>query len=426
MNTDQQFIWLIRFTGLFGLLLIAVTWPLWTVTSNIPQIPWLSWLCSLPSFVDLLALVFTLIGLVGLVVSHRSPHWIRNSIICFVLGWSMLISLDQHRLQPWAWQFLILGYLLAVTLAQTPSLSIPQKRTCIFFWQLITISIYFYSGISKADASFLSSHGQLLLHGLFAPLSINSQFWSEQTMWWLAAMLPMGELLVAFLLLFPKTRRWGCVSSWMMHSLLLITLGPWGLNHEPGVLLWNVYFMIQNYFLFWIQSSESKVDAVEKSGYSNRIAQIILLMALITPLLESFGLWDHWPAWAVYCSRPEKVEVFINVSDLEQLPERLQKFIGKPAPFSDKVPFNLDAMSFELRNCPPYPQARYRVALALAVLGTAGVREESVSISVSSTPDRWTGERTKTELNGLLDIAQACEDFKLNTHPRFQKQVGKR
>ena len=35
----------------------------------------------------------------------------------------------------------------------------------------------------------------------------------------------------------------------MLHGLLLVILGPWGLDHKPGVLLWNAYFIVQDVLL---------------------------------------------------------------------------------------------------------------------------------------------------------------------------------
>ena len=66
------------------------------------------------------------------------------------------------------------------------------------------------------------------------------------------------------------------------------------------------------------------------------------------------------------------------------------------------------------------PQERYRLALA------AGVVEESREephIIVQSTPNRWTGKRSTTELSRAALDAR-LEDFWLNTRPSTASQTS--
>src|SRR5262249_28175077 len=150
----------------------------------------------------------------------------------------------------------------------------------------------------------------------------------------------------------------------------------WGLNHHPGVLIWNVYFIAQDLLLFapariWCgmrtargQSPVGKsADEIvghatsEKQSVSPIAASVappspptplprgergdlepedarvtqriswgcvaiegVLVCVLLLPLLEPWGMCDHWPAWGLYASRAERTIVLIEASSRERLP----------------------------------------------------------------------------------------------------------
>ena len=93
----------------------------------------------------------------------------------------------------------------------------------------------------------------------------------------------------------------------------------------------------------------------------------------------------------MYSSRPAIVKMYVREQDIPILPETLRKHVGPPEPLSDLCQVNLDAWSFETQWCPMYPQERYRLGVILALTESAGA-------TVHSSPDRWTGERTETEV----------------------------
>ena len=74
----------------------------------------------------------------------------------------------------------------------------------------------------------------------------------------LAILFPVGELVIGLGLLVPPTRRVaGCLAI-AFHLTLLLVLGPWGLDHSHGVLVWNVVLIVQAYLLF--VSPEQETD----------------------------------------------------------------------------------------------------------------------------------------------------------------------
>jgi hypothetical protein len=219
-----------------------------------------------------------------------------------------------------------------------------------------------------------------------------------------------------------------------MHLFLIAALGPWGHQHSAAVLIWNVFFIIQNWLLFpsglrldepiralWQSrhdlenatsppETELSIPDSEESSRFRRLAVIgwiFLAMPLMAPLGEPLGYWDHWLSWAVYAARPERVTVLIHEQDAAKLPPELQPFLEPPAPLDAWRRFRIDRWSLAATRTPVYPEARYQIAVARALAARSGL--SSVKLVIESAPNRWTGQRTSTEVI-LADTSIASQD----------------
>jgi len=136
----------------------------------------------------------------------------------------------------------------------------------------------------------------------------------------------LGELSVAVLLAWPRARWLGLWTATIMHVALLAALGPFGLNHSLGVLLWNVFFIVQNWLLFreaatsHPPSGETVLVQIRlwlrdlvtwPTSRPNRLALGVITAAMVWPVTEPFGYCDHWQAWAVYSARADAVGVLL-------------------------------------------------------------------------------------------------------------------
>ena len=247
-----------RHLALFRLLtvgqaiLIVATWRVWFPQLDFPQVPLISIAGQLPRAAELGIFLFESVGLLVLLVS-KSSRVQRTGVLLVALCSLLLVFVDQHRLQPWAYQFLIVAVVLAL------SDGITAKAN----WRWIVVGIYAWSAWSKIDYGFCLRHGPFLLDGLLAAVGLTSgtRLWPASIRFLASAAVPAFELLIAVGLCFGRTRRialWGATA---MHLGLLLALGPLGHRHQPGVLVWNVFFVFQDWILFGPRSDRVVSDS---------------------------------------------------------------------------------------------------------------------------------------------------------------------
>ena len=408
------------------LMLLGLSGPkLWTAQQVFPQIPFLNALTRVPAWVDT-----TLAGLGLLILTAACVESVRGlrsgdssreasfqrqrclaGSLAVVLG--VLILLDQHRCQPWAWQFLLM--LMCWVPARRPS-------DVLLGATLIAISLYLHSAFSKFDNSFVTSYGHRFVRAIGDAVGIETHRLSPRALTVLATCLPLGELLVGLGLCVRRIRGYSVLLAVCMHSCLLLALGPFGLQHRPGVLIWNVYFVAQALLLFWLwagrrHSAISVARLTFEMGRSNRRAAGLLALACVWPLLEPWGWIDHWPGWALYASKTGRVTVYVDVDARVRLPVGVRKFVSQPEPATRWCHLNIDAWSISSVGVPIYPQERFRLAVADAV-GRQASLDDALRIELRSAADRWTGQRSATSLDGVAAVSIECGKFLLGTRER--------
>lgn len=364
-NIEQRLAWLIRLLGVGVLALVAVTWKLWTPQDVFPRVPLFRW--APPDWWDWTSLGLIVAGGLGLGVG--SSRFVRSFAGTLAVGLAVAFVCDQHRLQPWAWQFFILALLLVLA----------DKPLQWHGWQWLVISVYFYSALSKFDRGFLDSIGYAFAMSAFGGVFNESKGFppgpsafhgmNYAIMW----LFPAGELLVAVLLAIRRTRVVGMWAAISMHGLLLQMLGPFGLNHSPGVLLWNVFFVIQAVLLFsphgslnWGESLSINSDSLcVTSRWKRLIAIVLMSWVLLWPTSYSIGLCDAWLAWALYVTPSPSGIVDVAVLAFDHKPQlRKAGIIGTDYDMFGSVtgPWSLRVLS-----APAYPNLRCDVAAALDI-----------------------------------------------------------
>jgi hypothetical protein len=404
-----------RVVALFALLLFASTWPLWTPQTAFPQVPLLFIAGQLSNWCDWLLFGLMLVAMAIVLFANSSSRWWRRGCALFVAAFVASVLIDQHRLQPWAYQFALVAAVLALV----------SDRRGLSLLRILTIGIYVHSALSKFDFSFIETNGQYLVGGVTNVWGIDGEKWNPTQRRVVAAMLPLGELAVGVGLCFRITRRLALAFAVVMHALLMVALGPWSLDHELGVLIWNAYFIVQNVLLFWSSHTKTAVDQTPTEAFLAQMpsplrvwtARSIVALAMTMPFLEPFGLFDPWPSWAVYASRPARARVLIDNDAKHRLPPELQPYVAQ-ARFDDlRCPVRVDRWSLDATHAPIYPSSRFSLGVALALARLPGL-EDKVWVEFESAADRRTGKRTSRKVGGAYDLRLEAYHFWFNANPR--------
>jgi hypothetical protein len=324
----------------------------------------------------------------------------------------LLWLFDQHRLQPWAYQAALMAFVLA---------TVPSCRALTLV-RLLTVSIYVFSAISKLDYTFLHSLGPQFTQSLLDFVGASSANWTDSQRLAAALLFPLGELFIALLLAIPHTRRLGAVLAIVMHSLLLLVLGPLGMKQQPAVLIWNIEFIVLAWLLFGRKRiSQANLpakaeDAARATNWLSHAATGILLFAVGFPLLEPRGWCDHWLAWGLYSPGASRAQVFVRPSDVESLPRKWRQYISPGQTETPWLRMRLDRWSLASLHAPLYPQARFQLGVALAVANALPPGRD-VRVELFSAAHRLTGEREQTSLQTRPQLEAALRDYWLNAMP---------
>ncbi|EMI17230.1 putative membrane protein [Rhodopirellula maiorica SM1] len=310
--------------------------------------------------------------------------------------------LNQHRLQPWAYQSAIYAIVFAAM----------DRETARRWLVPLAASVYLYSGLGKLDYQFAHTVGQNFLSAVDLPVIGNlADRFEHNTLAIIALLLPLSEALIAIGLLFHRTRRVAAVCVILLHLSLVVMLGPWNLDHSNGVLFWNVLLIIQAWFLFLKPiaepcktsppQSEAKYAAVTES-IGKRLAAAIVILAIVMPATERWGYWDHWTSWALYSPHSSRVEVQIHRSAMDQLPATIHPFLQDDN--SDGWHhLQMNLWSLDRLNVPIYPQARFQLAVASRIAHLYDL-SDSVRVIVKGVADRRSGVRNEQRAIGRKEI----------------------
>jgi len=427
VESDFRLEWFRRWWALLSLVLLGVSWRLWVDQAVFPQVPLVQWATAAPGWIDAMLLAVT-VGCLALLafsprsISHRqlvNGSLVYGSLVAAQLG---LVLLNQHRLQAWSYQLMIVAVILAST----------QGSRSVRLLRLLVISIYFFSAISKFDVLFVESLAVTFLSTLTQLVGLHldmSAGWVRVAGW----LIPTSELFIAAGLLFPRSRVIAATASIGMHVFLLVVLGPLGLSHQMGVWAWNLLFIGQAFLLFlplptkWLKGVPSEADersnevgtssARSKPRSTIQLGTIVLSLVVTLPLLEPFGFCDHWMAWGLYAPRNSDAVVYVHQSDLGKLPDEIARFGVTNEIEPSWVQLKIDQWSLESLGVPIYPSDRFQIGVAKALERDYDL-DRAIRVNRRSTSHRATGVRQQNWLNGKLDLDAVGDQFRLNISPR--------
>lgn len=386
-----------------------------SLIASFPQVPLIAAVAHWPIAVDWASSIGLLIGwlLVGWSAARGMPPEGRvfRAGGTLILGCGLLlVILNQHRFQPWHYQLMLFA---AVSL-----LGSQTQQTIVL--RYLVISVYFYSALSKIDFEFLHTVGQQLLAQVLEFVHLDD-FGSYGARVILAWLFPLSELAIAIGLTQTRYRRLAGAAAVGLHLGLVLVLGPLGLNHSLGVVLWNVYFAVIAFLLFVWPTGQPTTQTIQSEtqpppAYS-KILIAFAAIVMTAPVFERTGYWDHWPSWALYAPHSSRVEMQVAKTATDILPPELQNLLQTPDESTLWVRVPISEWSLATLGVPIYPQSRFQLGVAQKLAEELD-SEFTIRVKLLGPASRVNGKRKVRSLEGKTAISGAQSNFLFNTLPR--------
>ena len=218
----------------------------------------------------------------GLLLSLSNKLY-RYGIILSVLTFSVLVIDDINRLQTYYYQYLAMLVCLSVLRKQGEV----NQASALY---LIVVGIYFHSGLSKLNTNFIH---YVFPNMLYAFHYVSLESWQNSPWQFIAYSIPLGEIILAILILLAKTRKIGLYAALVLHLGILFSIGPWGLDWNPIVWIWNISMMALNWSLYnTLQDRNIR--------YKNIVSLAVIVLFILMPFFNRLGLWDNALSFSLY------------------------------------------------------------------------------------------------------------------------------
>ncbi len=314
----------------------------------------------------------------------------RRCLWALVALAGLLFLSDQLRWQPWAYQYLAMLAALACYPWRAPEENPAARAASLNACRLIVAATYFWSGLQKANVTFVREVYPWLLEPML-PLLPESVRPMVAAAGWAC---PFVEAAIGLGLFVPVLRPVAVALALAMHAQVLLALGPWGHQWNTVVWPWNVAMMLFVLVLF-VRAREASARAVVwPAGLNCQALALVLFGAM--PLFSFWGLWDAYLSAALYSGNTPSATLAVSDAMRERLPPEAQ---AHAQPTSEGWEVSLFGWCYEEMNVPPYPAWRFYRAVARHVRGHATEPGEVILV-VQGRPHWRTGDRQEAREDG--------------------------
>ena len=266
---------------------------LWISTRSYPLTPLWDAVPPLPYPADhaLFGLLLVLVTGVG-VARGRAIGWLGISALVIA---AFFVVQDESRLQPWFYQYsFMLAAFCLFGLGRVGALD--ALNAC----RLIVAATYFWSGLQKANASFIQSTHPWLVE----PLTARLPDWAGSALLAGGYAVPVVEAVIGIGLLTRRFRRLAVMGALLMHAFIMLCIGPLGHDHNTVVWPWNFAMVAFVLILFWRAPDDTTPSTILdpgrnfSAGFVFRAAVLVLFAFM--PLFNFFGLWASYLSSGLY------------------------------------------------------------------------------------------------------------------------------
>jgi len=336
-KSTYHFDFLVRATCLGLLFTYVFFWRLYLPGFRIyTPAPIIFELARVPSLINWFVYIGSLASLIWL-YAHPS----RKTPACIIAAcWLFWFLQDINRMQPF--NLMYCYTLLMITFWYR------EKHIAQNALRIMVCGVYFWAGFHKLNLSFYAQVAPWFLepihhlgdppYGLMDQLFIN-----------LIIFVPIYELLIGVLLLFPACRWLATYMAFIMLVVVLYCLGPLGHNWGASVWPWNVWLFLMEFCLFNTQNSKEKPALLFLKLHPTGILSVIIFM--LAPIISIYNLQYTQLGFKLYSGNTVRGEILFPK---EETFSRLPKYVKNLMPPLQHQKEVTWALATELHNA-PYP-----------------------------------------------------------------------
>ncbi|QYJ67863.1 hypothetical protein [Flavobacterium litorale] len=313
---------------------------LWLANRLYPVVPAFNLPITIPASLHTTLFVLSISSLFLLLLFPK-----KNKLLLVILITELFSCvLDVARWQPWEYQYIFI-LLVCFLNKNNPK----AARNGLFF---ILVSTYIYSGFHKMNGAFLFSIWErTILHNF---IGLPNTTINNVKLHYAGLLLPILEICLGLSLLLLKNKKLPALLLISMHILLLLLLGPLGVNHNSVVWPWNVCIILLLYLLF-IRETKPEYNLIAITKKRN---VIILFFWGILPILSFVGCWQQYLSSNLYSGNTFKMDIcFDDKKTSEQFSEYLSK--GKNSVCNGKTRLSVLHWAYTEMNVTSYPEVWY-------------------------------------------------------------------
>jgi hypothetical protein len=329
---------------------------LWLSSRLYPFTPVITGLPTISHPFDYIIFVVAFVLLAATVFSSRPRSFIWSFIALIVF----LCALDQSRLQPWVFQYLLI--LGALGLFSWNSEDMNGQKVTLNILRLIIFGTYLYSGLQKINTGFMASVFPWLVQPI---VNVFPAF--HMIVLPLAVIAPFVQIGFAFGLLIKRFRHEALLLAVLMHIFILAMIGPFGWNWNSVVWPWTTAMAAFDILLFVGASDFTFRDIflVKSSMYQ----KLVLVLFIVMPFFSFFNIWDSYLSAALYSGNTNQGAIYMSDEVKASLPTSLQTYVSPVSPNTN----NLNVLDWSIAELgvPPYPEDRIYKSVAKEVCASS-------------------------------------------------------
>jgi uncharacterized membrane protein YphA (DoxX/SURF4 family) len=346
-------VWLKNVVAGSWLLELLLCSRLWTGPRDFPLTPVIQGLPTLPTYLTTLAFML-LLGLLLAIILQPRPQKLMVAALLIVAAFALY---DQTRWQPWFYQYYFMLAVLALSYSKNESYSKNNNNVAgvaLTTCRLMVAGIYFYSGLQKANLTFVSEVFPWLLEPITQSLSPQLQ----GVLLTSGLFAPFLEMSIGVGLLLKGFRTYTTFMAVAMHLFILFVLGPLGHNWGMVIWPWNITMMA---LVFILNTRPETTSATQwfKASWPHLVIRVLFV---VMPALSFFNLWDSYLSWTLYSGNVASAEVYLSDTVKMKLPVSLLESVSTSTK-DENVLSLFDWARTEL-NVPPYPETRVYRSIA--------------------------------------------------------------